>query len=237
MRTWILCLGVLAASSFASTSFAGHGPDCGCGHGHAPLFGHWGVRHCANCDDSPVVVGGPGIPCGGNCGSCSSGCGGGHQKCGSNCHRGGMVCRLFGWIGQCGKCSGCGPKYIPEWHSRPCEPCNRCGDWTGPSIHHGKPYLGPPRSGSNIGGVISVEPTAAPQTVPQPKATILPETSVRRVRRTSYGAPSAPKQMPRHRRAVPTSQTHAAPRTVRVVRIPASQSQSNAKPFRGIVIE
>lgn len=244
MRTWIICVGALIALSYSSVSSACEGRDCGCSRRpHMKLFSNCGVRHCGNCDDAPVVVGGPGIPCGGDCGSCSQGCG---SKCGSGCRGGGLLCTVFGWIGQCGKCSGCGPKYIPEWHSRPCEPCDRCGNWTGPSLHRGKAYLGPPRSGSNMGSSTYMgksvpepaKPLEAVPTKPLPdKATMLPQHSVKR---TSYAAPSArPRQMPRHRRAAPqatrTIRMHSSP--TRMSPTSTSPTRTTAQPFHGVIVE
>ncbi|MCG8583286.1 MAG: hypothetical protein MI757_01065, partial [Pirellulales bacterium] len=190
MRTGMICLAALFALAYTNGAEACGRRDCGCGeprHRLCSLFKWKGIRHCANCDDAPVVVGGPGIECGAHCGGCEVEC----DPCRDRCHRGGCVCRLFGWLGSHGRCSGCGPKYIPEWHTRPCEPCNRCGDWIGPSLHRGKMYMGPPRSGSNIGVRMPHEPKPAEpaEAVPaeaEPKATVLPERSVRSVRRTSH---------------------------------------------------
>jgi hypothetical protein len=142
-----------------------------------------------------------------------------------------LACTLLGWIGHCGgkhtgKCAGCGPKFTPGWKTRPCEPCNRHGDWTGPSIYRGKPYTGVPRSGSNLGVEVEFaagEPTEAMPKKLQPKATILPDYSVKR---SSYSAP----QMPRHRRAAPQTAR-------RVVRVQTSPARTSATPIRGVVIE
>lgn len=143
-------------------------------------FGVCGVRMCDNCDEAPAVIdghGGGGCGCGscgitvsnsmcGGCGPCGGGGGCGCGPCGNHgvC---GVFHWLFGWIGHCGECNGCGEKYIPEWRERPCEPCDRCANWTGPSIHKGKPYYGMPRSGSNLGTPVeaipgSISPAPAP---------------------------------------------------------------------------
>ena len=205
MRTSVIvCLGTLAVLLVTSSSFAGHGcKSCGQrAHGHRD-HGIWGISTCANCDDAPVVRGAPGA----SCGSCATG---GGTTCGS-CQRGGLLCHMDRYVVQSWHCTGCGDKYTPEWHNRYCEPCNRLGNWTGPSLHYGRPYVGQPRSGSNIGSPVLVEPptiVVPPAKLPS-NAPALPETSVKRAKRASYTLPS---RMPRHRRA-------PAP-TVRTVRVP-----------------
>ncbi len=231
MRTSVIvCLGALAVLLVATSSFAGHGcKSCGHrAHGHS----NWGISTCANRDDAPVVDGAFGGHHGCSRGGCVQGCAKGCGSCRGggcgNCHRGGLACKLYRYIKQSCKCNGCGPKYIPEWHNTYCEPCNRLGDWTGPSLHHGRPYVGPPRSGSNIGVQIYVDPTEAeapPAKLP-PKATIRPETSVKRVKRASY---TSQHRIPRHRRA-------PAP-TVRTIRVPSRAPQPSSLPTRRVIID
>ena len=267
MRVWIVCLGMLVALSISSVSFACHGRKCGCrDRGHKSLFSWHGARQCSHCDHAPVVLGGPETACGRACGACDRQCGprcakGCASRCGScrpRCSHFGCIGRFVGWLGKCGKCSGCGPKYRPGWKSRPCEPCNRCGDWTGPSIHHGRRYIGPPRSGSNFGGQIEIVPgtpsEAAPEAPekpadpiddaseePEAKETGLPGLSIKRA---SHYAPYSSQQMPRHRRAASSTirtnkpqTTRAVPqRAVRVIRVQMDPTRSSAKPTR-IVIE
>ena len=72
--------------------------------------------------------------CDGACGPC----GGGGCGCGSQGD--GLLGRLFG-------CTGCGELYWNEWHNDPptvCEPCDRCGNFTGGSGgHYRAPYRRP----------------------------------------------------------------------------------------------
>lgn len=126
----------------------GCGPGCGCGTG---------------CE--------PGCGCGADCGcGAEVGCG-----CEPACGCGGGGCGLRGhWLGGvffgsccgrlvqsfdrlCGGCSGCsGEVYWNEWHNDPpscCDPCDRCGNWTGPGYGgYRAPYDQGYHVGSALGG-------------------------------------------------------------------------------------
>jgi hypothetical protein len=98
-------------------------PGCGCGR----------VDSCG-CDS-----------CGPSCG-CEPDCGVG-PTCGGGCDSpgDGYCCEalfncLFG-------CTGCSSEfYWSEWHNDPprcCDPCDRCGNWIGPSAGYRAPYAHP----------------------------------------------------------------------------------------------
>ncbi len=111
--------------------------------------------------------------CGGRCGTacgcagcCEPACGCGDAcGCGGGCHDGGGTL----WFKQCGfcqpcwevldvlhsisnrggccGCNGCSSElYWSEWHNDPprcCDPCDRCGNWTGPTAGYRAPYAHP----------------------------------------------------------------------------------------------
>jgi hypothetical protein len=125
-----MVLGVLAASGC-----------CGLHHG-------CGITVCEPmgcCDVGCGPVCGDGC-CGMDCGCCEEVC---CEPCcdpcgGSCCHRRGPLswalgllrcCFHCGWWGGCGACGGgCGEFYWSDFHSVPpncCDPCDRCGNWTG----------------------------------------------------------------------------------------------------------
>jgi hypothetical protein len=99
-----------------------------CGAGCRPSMAF--QKYDCSCDG----VCGPccgGAKCGApSCGasSCSDTCTGGCDSCDGNQ---GPLRDALGAI--CG-CTGCGDLYWSEWHNDPpgCEPCDRCGNYTGP---------------------------------------------------------------------------------------------------------
>ncbi len=108
-------------------SFAGQTYNCGC-ESYMPTCGCTGP----SCSAEPS--------CGCNS-CCEPSCG-----CDSGCRTGGCCTGLFHackrmcsgmYHGLCGGGCGCsGETYWSEWHNDPpccCDPCNRCGQWTGPS--------------------------------------------------------------------------------------------------------
>lgn len=80
------------------------------------------------------------------CDDCCDACG-----CGDGCKLhllGRIKQRLGGIMGKClGGCCGCGgcdgEIYWNEWHNDPprcCDPCDKCGNWIGPSTAYRAPY-------------------------------------------------------------------------------------------------
>ena len=100
---------------------------CGCetGCGCEPACG------CADsaCCNDPGCGCEPSCGCGSTCG-CGSGCGLG------NCLKGWGFLRKYNPFG-CMSCGGCDCElYWSEWHNDPprcCDPCDKCGNWIGPS--------------------------------------------------------------------------------------------------------
>ncbi len=92
---------------------------------------------CASCGDVCVDAGCDTCcdPCGDTCCDPCGGCG--CDPCGGSCWSGcGPLSWLFGGLswGCCG--SGCGEFYWSDFYSEPpdcCDPCDRCGNWTGGS--------------------------------------------------------------------------------------------------------
>lgn len=111
------------------------GPACGvCGPACAPCGDGCVDAGCDTCRDTSCDA------CGGSsCGSCG---GYGGNPCGDSCWSGrGPLSWLFGGLcggGCCG--SGCGEFYWSDFYSEPpdcCDPCDRCGNWTGGSCGYG----------------------------------------------------------------------------------------------------
>jgi hypothetical protein len=87
------------------------------------------------------------------CGECADDCGGAcdtgcDTACDTGCYPCGplsLIMKLANHNTWCG--SGCGEKYWGGWHGDPpdcCDPCDRCGNWTGPgqtmqASHTGQP--------------------------------------------------------------------------------------------------
>jgi len=98
-----------------------------------------------------------------------------------------------------GGCSGCGAAYWGDFaeHGRGCEPCDRCGNWTGPTDGNSG-YYGPAMSAS-----VEAEHEDYVQTEPAPQPT--PAHTVRSPRRE----PSVRRSYPsRPRTAGPTALAH-----------------------------
>jgi len=126
-------------------SFAGQSYNCGC-HSYLPTCGCTGPSccpepscgcGCGDCCDTGCCC----EPCCGCSSCCEPSCG-----CSSSCKKGSCCSGLFRacrrmcgglYNGLCGGSCGCsGEIYWSEWHNDPpccCDPCNRCGQWTGPS--------------------------------------------------------------------------------------------------------
>jgi hypothetical protein len=106
------------------------GPVCGpvgdsCGDVCGPACGAPSCDACFNSGCDPC--GGPCGPCGGPCGSCGGPCGGPFGWCHPVLA---AIFHPFRW----GACNGCGDLYLGDFHGDPpdcCDPCNRCGNWTG----------------------------------------------------------------------------------------------------------
>jgi len=141
---------------------------CGCGRGNACGCGGGGC----GCDSGCGGGNGGGCGCGttGGCGN-GGGCGCGNSRqadcgCAPSCRSkpscGCGVCGICGRLGKCGicgcgggcglfkclfGCTGCrGEFYWSEWHNDPprChDPCDRCGNWIGPSAGYRAPYAHP----------------------------------------------------------------------------------------------
>ncbi len=118
--------------------FAGRTYNGGC-ESYMPMCGCTGPACCepacgCGCGDSCEA----GCGCEASCG-CSSGCG----DCGCGPKKAGCCAGLFAACGRMcsamcggGSCGCSGEMYWSEWHNDPprcCDPCNRCGQWTGPS--------------------------------------------------------------------------------------------------------
>lgn len=100
----------------------GCGPACGCEPG---------------CVAAPACE--PGCECDEPCG-CGSTCGDANCECRLLFKLRCLVRGVFG-------CAGCdGELYWSEWHNDPprcCDPCDKCGNWIGPSIGYQAPYSHP----------------------------------------------------------------------------------------------
>ena len=125
--------------------FAGKSYNCCCNQG-LPMRGCVGPDPC--CDP------GCGVPCEPSCGCYDPCAGGAWQEPSCGCGVGSSRCRPLGCGGvlaafgrMCSTlvgCSGCGCEpYWSEWHNDPprcCDPCDRCGNWTGPGYGYQAPY-------------------------------------------------------------------------------------------------
>jgi hypothetical protein len=100
----------------------GYPSSCGCFQGNP---------HGCGCE--------PACGCASSC-EPSCGCASGCQRQSGCCLGGGLFNCLFG-------CNGCDEEfYWCEWYNDPprcCEPCDRCGNWIGPSAGYRAPYAHP----------------------------------------------------------------------------------------------
>jgi hypothetical protein len=125
--------------------FAGRSYNCGC-ESYMPMCGCTGPDCCeSSCGCGDCCEAGCGCEASCGCSDCcepSCGCGGCKKKTG--CCTGlfaacGRMCSSLCGGGSCG-CSG--EVYWSEWHNDPprcCDPCNRCGQWVGPSSGSSRP--------------------------------------------------------------------------------------------------
>jgi hypothetical protein len=126
-------------------SFAGQSYNCGC-ESYMPTCGCTGPSCCepacgcaSGCCDDGCCGCEPSCGCSSGC-EPSCGCASGGASGGGCCTGLFRACRRMcsGFYGGlCGGSCGCsGETYWSEWHNDPpccCDPCNRCGQWTGPS--------------------------------------------------------------------------------------------------------
>jgi hypothetical protein len=90
---------------------------------------------------------------------------------------------LFSCLSRLCGCTGCGREaYWSEWHNDPprcCDPCDRCGNWVGPSYGYRAPYDHSYYAGGGSSYYVGQKPgyssagatTVANRSVPRPKAT------------------------------------------------------------------
>jgi hypothetical protein len=165
--------------------------SCGCG--------------CGDCCEPSCECGGCGDSCGDCCGDCcepacgcgcgdccepSCGCGGGGSCCGGSMFGGcGRLCSamLAGCgMGGCCDCGGCSKElYWSEWHNDPprcCDPCDRCGNWIGPSSGYHAPYAHAYSPGGN-----SYMVGSRPSSPSTPKVARKPSPVTRSTRKPSSG--------------------------------------------------
>ncbi len=144
---------------------------CGCGLMHGPMCaptcgpavcGPCEVVTCEPCAPMTCEPCGPAAcePCGTvACGpACGCGCAGGAVGCGYGLF--GAIHRLLHPPGWCG---GCGPIYWSEFHSDPpdcCDPCDRCGNFTGCGCGCGCVSCGPVVCGPEVCGPAACAPAA-----------------------------------------------------------------------------
>lgn len=158
-----LVLGVLAASGCCGLHRGCGIPICepnyGCDVGCGPSCGDG----CCGAECGPSCGDACGAECGPACGSCGDVCGGAcGDVCGGPCcspcgypwgplswvmgvFRSCLHCGTYcgggcggGCGGACG--GGCGELYWSDFHSQPpdcCDPCDRCGNWTGGGYYGG----------------------------------------------------------------------------------------------------
>jgi hypothetical protein len=122
--------------------------------------------------------------CDGVCGECCVDASGCDSQCGSACGNGCAECeppvrrclnRLFG-------CNGCGECYWNEWHNHPpslCEPCDRCGNYVGPSQRG--PYQAPYRRHDGFGAAPAELPpleVADPAELPVDDSTLVGDETI-----------------------------------------------------------
>lgn len=118
-------------------------PSCGCNGSNYSCCAGGLIAGCRRICDS--ICG----SCfgGGNSGCCNSGC------CG----------------GDCG-CDGCSNElYWSEWHNDPprcCDPCDRCGNWIGPSTSYRAPYSHPYEVSRHVNAVPGTRTARKPTTDP-----------------------------------------------------------------------
>jgi hypothetical protein len=169
------------------------GPDCGgcepsCGCGCGDSCG------CGDCGCEPACGCGSSCDCNGGC--CSSECGFG-QCCG----------RIIGLLNKCCGCSGCDSElYWSEWHNDPprcCDPCDRCGNWVGPSYGHDGPYESYPADGDVVEGYYTQGKTATP---PMAVARRPRPTTTKSASRPSYVGQRTKQASPQGRYIRPTIQ-------------------------------
>lgn len=113
-------------------------PACGCG-GYCDEPCGCG-DYCGDCCEPTCGCDSccePSCGCGSTCGSPYS-CSGWFDSCERFCKA---------MFGSCGGCTGCSSEcYWSEWHNDPprcCDPCDRCGNWIGPSAGYQAPYNHP----------------------------------------------------------------------------------------------
>lgn len=105
--------------------------ECGCGVGCEPGCGCGAYYGCGAGCGTEIGCG-----CEPACGYPAGGCGG--RPCWLGGIFFGSCCGKFvqSFDRLCGGCSGCSSEvYWNEWHNDPpscCDPCDRCGNWTGP---------------------------------------------------------------------------------------------------------
>jgi hypothetical protein len=150
-------------------------PGCGCSGGcvNGGQFAGQTWNCCDSCNPPICPCTGPecsdpGCGCGtaGGCGeccepacSCDPSCGAGTSCGGGGCCLGGRACFFDSCCGRfvglfdrlCGTgCGGCSNEiYWSEWHNDPprcCDPCDQCGNWTGPSYGNYRAPYGHPYS-------------------------------------------------------------------------------------------
>lgn len=151
-------------------------PGCGC--------------ECGDCCEPGCECGGycdSGCGCSDYC-EPSCNCRGSNYSCGvgkffSSCSR--FCNAMFGRSSSCGcgdccepscGCSGCGCSdcdgcsselYWSEWHNDPprcCDPCDRCGNWIGPSAGYQAPYSHPYQVSKHVNAVPSTRTAQKPNT-------------------------------------------------------------------------
>jgi len=116
----------------------------GCYCGVHPMACHPFGPHIAVCDAGDCYGASCGPACESQCGPvCKSQCGPACEPCGDMCCEPccdpcGYPCGPLTWLvgvfarGYCGP--GCGGLYWSDFHNEPpdcCDPCDRCGNWTG----------------------------------------------------------------------------------------------------------
>jgi hypothetical protein len=180
------CEPACGCASCCGAQFAGQTWD-GCGPSSVPVCECTGSAGC--CEASCGCGGACGCDpcgCGGEVGcGCEPACGCGTAGCGN---RGCLDGVFFGSCCGCvvgffdrlcgGGCNGCSNEvYWSEWHNDPprcCDPCDQCGNWTGPSYagyrapydqqyHVGSAVSGPHVAGGLYSGSAAV--ASRPRTI------------------------------------------------------------------------
>ncbi len=134
------------------------GDNCGCG-GSRPCGGGWDWWSLQSCPCSDRdCVGDCGYPYrwpyGRSCDPCSDGCR--PMTCHDKSYCGPLTCIFALFTRDCWCGSGCGERYWGDFYGDPpdlCDPCDRCGNYTG----RGNGWTGGGRGCNCGGGVVRVQ--------------------------------------------------------------------------------